>query len=218
MAPAPSPSTNPSRVASNGREAVAGSSFRVERARMAANPPMPMSVTLASVPPTTMTSARPRSMSSAPSTMALLLEAHAETVAKLGPRRPCRIEIWPGAMSMIIMGTKNGESRRGPWCANPTTWSWNIFIPPMPDPKTTPVRACCSSVNVDVSIPASARASSEATSAYWQNASRRRASLRSRWSPGSKPLTSHANVVEISEGSNLVMGAAPLLPSIMASQ
>ena len=37
-----------------------GSSLRVERARMAANPPTPMGVMAASVPPAIMTSASPR--------------------------------------------------------------------------------------------------------------------------------------------------------------
>ena len=49
--------TNPSRPASNGRLARSGSSFRCEMARMAKNPPMPMGVTGASVPPASMTSA-----------------------------------------------------------------------------------------------------------------------------------------------------------------
>ena len=37
-----------------------GSSFRVESARIAANPPMPMGVTQASLPPQIITSASPR--------------------------------------------------------------------------------------------------------------------------------------------------------------
>ena len=39
--PAPSPITNPSRWASNGREARCGSSFRVDKARRAQNPASP---------------------------------------------------------------------------------------------------------------------------------------------------------------------------------
>src|SRR5205809_215210 len=42
--PAPSPTTKPSRCASNGRLARAGSSLRVESAFIEANPPMPMAV------------------------------------------------------------------------------------------------------------------------------------------------------------------------------
>src|SRR5437773_6526760 len=49
--PAPSPTTNPSRPESQGRLACAGSSLRVESAFMAANPPTPIGVMVASAPP-----------------------------------------------------------------------------------------------------------------------------------------------------------------------
>ena len=58
--PAPSPMMKPSRSLSHGRDAVVGSSLRVERARIAANPPTPMGVIAASEPPAIMTSASPR--------------------------------------------------------------------------------------------------------------------------------------------------------------
>src|SRR5260370_708694 len=58
--PAPSPTTNPSRSLSHGRDARCGSSLRCERARMAANPPMPMGVMHASAPPQIITSAASR--------------------------------------------------------------------------------------------------------------------------------------------------------------
>ncbi len=83
-------------------------------------------------------------------------------------------------MSMIIIGTKNGLRRRGPCAAYCTTWSWNSFIPPMPDPTITPMPVRSSSDMLEGSMPASASASSAATMAYWANGSRRRASLRSR--------------------------------------
>src|SRR5271154_4512419 len=57
--PAPSPMTKPSRSLSHGRLARAGSSLRVESARMAANPPTPMGVMAASEPPAIITSASP---------------------------------------------------------------------------------------------------------------------------------------------------------------
>ncbi len=72
----------------------------------------------------------------------------------------------PGAMSMIIIGTKSGLRARWPRSAKPTTWSWKSCIPPMPDPKTTPVRLRSASGSVAVSSPASASASSAATTAY----------------------------------------------------
>ena len=57
--PAPSPITKPSRVASNGREAVSGLSFRSDNAFMLAKPPIAIGVTVASAPPVIMTSASP---------------------------------------------------------------------------------------------------------------------------------------------------------------
>ena len=39
-------------------------------------------------------------------------DAHAETVAKLGPLNPCRIEITPGAMSGINLGMKKPDPQR----------------------------------------------------------------------------------------------------------
>ena len=57
--PAPSPSTNPSRPLSNGRDARSGSSFLVDSARIAANAPRFSWRMAASVPPASTTSARP---------------------------------------------------------------------------------------------------------------------------------------------------------------
>ena len=60
--PAPSPSTKPSRSASKGREAVAGSSLRSESALQEQKPPMPERFTQASAPPAIITSASPYSI------------------------------------------------------------------------------------------------------------------------------------------------------------
>ena len=57
--PPPSPMTKPSRVASNGRDAVAGESLRSDSAFMFAKPPIAIGVTVASEPPVIMTSASP---------------------------------------------------------------------------------------------------------------------------------------------------------------
>ncbi len=57
--PAPSPSTNPSRPLSNGRDARSGSSLRVDSARIAAKAAMFSWMIAASVPPASTTSARP---------------------------------------------------------------------------------------------------------------------------------------------------------------
>ncbi|MFS7927122.1 hypothetical protein Hanom_Chr04g00305201 [Helianthus anomalus] len=57
--PEPSPITKPSRSWSQGREALCGSSFRWESALQAMNPPTPVALTAASVPPATIISASP---------------------------------------------------------------------------------------------------------------------------------------------------------------
>ena len=79
--PAPSPSTKPSRSLSNGRDAVLGSSFLVERAIIALNPPTPLAVPAASEPPHTITSAFPNCISILASIRAFAEEAQADTVA-----------------------------------------------------------------------------------------------------------------------------------------
>ena len=61
--PAPSPITNPSRWASNGREAFCGASFRSDVAFIEQKPAMPSGVMGASAPPAIMTSASPRAIS-----------------------------------------------------------------------------------------------------------------------------------------------------------
>ncbi len=80
--PAPSPMTKPSRVASNGRDAVAGESFRSESAFMFANPPIDIGVTAASDPPAMHDvgiAVLDRARYASP--IACALVAHAETVA-----------------------------------------------------------------------------------------------------------------------------------------
>ena len=64
--PAPSPSTNPSRPLSNGRDARSGSSLRVDMARMTANAPMFRAMIAASAPPAMTMSARPERIMSMP--------------------------------------------------------------------------------------------------------------------------------------------------------
>ena len=76
--PAPSARTNPSRSRSNGRLARVGSSLRVDRALIEANPPRPMWVIAASLPPVTITSAQPVWMS---------LSAVADRIGRRGARR-----------------------------------------------------------------------------------------------------------------------------------
>ena len=112
--PAPSPTTNPSRSASNGRDALRGSSLRVESARIAANPPIPIGVMEASDPPQIMTSASPRWISRNESPTAWALVVQAVAVAEFGPLARVRIETCPEARLMIVAGMKNAEIFLGP--------------------------------------------------------------------------------------------------------
>ena len=78
---APSPATNPSRAASNGRLAAVGFSLFVDSARAAAKPPTPNGVMTASDPPAMMMSARPARIASSALIKLSLPVAHADTTA-----------------------------------------------------------------------------------------------------------------------------------------
>ena len=80
--------TNPSRSLSHGRQARSGSSLRVDNARMAANPPTPIGVMAASVPPAIITSASLRWMILKASPMECALVVQAVAVASFGPLAP----------------------------------------------------------------------------------------------------------------------------------
>ena len=69
------------------------------------------------------------------SPMALEPEAQAVTIGMAGPLQPKRMAIMLEAMLAIIIGIKNGETRRGPrsssfWCS-----AMNVAMPPMPVPE-----------------------------------------------------------------------------------
>ena len=76
---APSPKTKPSRSVSQGRDAAAGSSLRLDRARIAANAASGSGWMQASVPPTTTMSARPPRIIASPWATASAPDAHADT-------------------------------------------------------------------------------------------------------------------------------------------
>jgi hypothetical protein len=72
--------TNPSRSLSKGREAVVGSSLRVESAFMLPKPAMARPVIAASAPPATIASASPSAIRRKLSPIACAEDAHADTV------------------------------------------------------------------------------------------------------------------------------------------
>ena len=81
---------------------------------MAQKPPMPMGTMAASAPPANITCASPIFTARQASPIAWFAVAHAEHVAKFGPRNSKNIEIKPDAMFEISIGIMNGESRPGP--------------------------------------------------------------------------------------------------------
>ena len=75
---------------------------------------MPTSLTAASVPPQSITSARPRRIASSPSPIAMFDAAHAVHCAVSGPRVPSMIETQPAPRFGMIEGIANGLTRSGP--------------------------------------------------------------------------------------------------------
>ena len=70
-----------------------------------------MSVTVASAPPVTIASVSPLTINRYAVEIASLELAQALDAAKLGPCRPCHIEIWADAALLISIGMKNGLTR-----------------------------------------------------------------------------------------------------------
>src|SRR6059058_1282784 len=120
-------------------------------------------------------SACPRRMISAASPTAFALEAHAETWPMFGPLARYFMAISPAAMSMIIIGMRNGETLRGSFSWT-STCSTRVSTPPMPDPNATPMRGASSGVT---SRRADLRAWPAAATAKCTKRSERRISLRS---------------------------------------
>ena len=105
--PAPSLRTKPSRLASNGLEALSGSSLKlVDRARMLVIPANTRGFTQASVPPATMTSAAPCVIIKNASPMEWAPVAHAVNAEWFGPWRPNRMLTCPAGRFVRVWGTK----------------------------------------------------------------------------------------------------------------
>ena len=183
---------------------------------IALKPPIPAAPITDSAPPVIIISALPSFKVSMAVTIAFVLEAHALTTAKLGPRNPCFIEICPAAISNIIFGIKKGLNLGVPSpCTKLVTSSLKVFKPPIPLAKITPTRSWSTLFSV---IPASATAWSLATKAICAKRSSFLASLRSMNSVASKPFISQANLVLNFEASNCVIISAPDTPLIKLSQ
>jgi hypothetical protein len=79
---------------------------------------MPTSVIGASVPPQSITSARPSRMASAPSPIAMFDAAHAVHCEESGPFVPSSIETQAAPMFGMIAVIENGFTRSGPRCSS----------------------------------------------------------------------------------------------------
>ena len=128
---APSPITKPSRRASNGREMpLLDSASSAPKAARASG------VSPASEPPATTASASPVwSMRSAAAERVRARGARACSTAKLGPRRPWRIDSAAAPALLIISGTDSGETRSGPRSRSVSWPSTSVAMPPMPVPE-----------------------------------------------------------------------------------
>ena len=164
---APSAITNPSRRGSNGRLTPL-----LESAVMLVKPAIAVGVNGASLPPASTASQIPLLMRRAALPMAWVPAAQAVTVFSDGPCQPCRIDRAAEAALVIIIGTRNGETRRSPLARRVPICVSRVSIPPTPVPMKVPRR-----VGSAVSSPACARAWSAAAIANWVNRSLRLTSL-----------------------------------------
>ncbi len=74
------------------------------------------------------------------SPMALAALAHAVATAVLGPCKPYWIDRYPLAALTIIFGTRNADTRSGPFSSSRCNCSSISCKPPMPEPIMTPQR------------------------------------------------------------------------------
>src|SRR5260370_15562082 len=211
--PAPSPITKPAGSLSQGRLARAGSSLRVESARMAANPPMPMGVMAASEPPAIITSASWCWMMRKESPMEWALVVQAVAVASFGPLAPNLMETWPAARLTMAAGMKKGEILRGPPSISAVCSRSITSNPPMPEPICTPTFSAFSGVilSCDIFI-----ASSAAASAKWMKRPIFFTSFFSMDWKGSKLRTSAVIWQAKAQASNPVMRSTPRFPASRA--
>ena len=194
---------------------MSGASFRVDMARIAANPPTLIGVIAASEPPAIIASASPRRMISNDSPTACAEAEHAVQVARFGPLAPKRIDTCPAARLMMDAGMKNGEIFRGPPASSASCSRSMLVNPPMPEPTNTPTFAAFASV---IASFASSIANCEAAIAYWMKTSIFLTSFFSTNCSGSKPFTSPAMRDANADASKRVILPMPLWPVVNARQ
>ena len=139
---------------------------------MLAKPWMPTGVMAASELPVSTASQRPVATSRAAAPIEWAPVAQAVTTVSHGPCHPWRMEMAAAPALGIIMGTRKGDTRRGPLVWKVMICSSSVFSPPTPVPKMTPRRRGSTSRS-----PAWPMASAATASANWANRSIRRISL-----------------------------------------
>ena len=175
---------------------------------------MPTLVIAASLPPASMTSARPRRIASSPSPIAIVEAAQAVHWEESGPFVPSSIETRLAPMFGMIAVIENGLPRAGPRSLRVSHASSNDVTPPIAVAKETPTRSHSGSM----SSPASACACRAAATIICANRSILLACLCSNHCVGSKPFASHANVTGNPVVSNAVIESAVALPATRLSQ
>ena len=131
--PAPSPITNPSRRASNGREIPVGDSACIELKL-----PNPNGVSVASAPPTTTASASSYWIIRSAQPIACAPLEHAETTLYIWPLSPNFIDTAAAAAFGICAGIPSGDIRAGPRSRSTSCWSSIVWIPPIPVARMQP--------------------------------------------------------------------------------
>src|SRR5881397_395127 len=130
--------TNPSRPASNGRDARAGSSLRVLIARMMLNAAYVSGASGASAPPASMTSARPSRTAWKASPTAIVPDAQ---LIAFGPVNPNSMAILQLAAPQNTANASEGSSPRGPSARYRGTWDSANDTPPSAEPIIVPTRS-----------------------------------------------------------------------------
>ena len=148
---------------------------------MLAKAAMPTPVIPASAAPPMATSHRPDATSRAAWPMLWAPAAQAVVTVSEGPCHPMRMETAAAPALDIIIGTRRGETRRGPFSPKTRIWVSRVSRPPTPVPITTPERPGSASIS-----PASSRAMAATATLNWANRSSWRASLAVNQRSGSK--------------------------------
>src|ERR1039458_3956006 len=113
----------------------------VDRAVMLVNAATATSWIAASAPPPMATSQRPDATRRAAAVTAWVPAAHAVEMVSDGPCQPKRIETLAAPALAIIIGTRKGETRPGPFLSQTRTCSTRVWNPPTPLAELTRTRS-----------------------------------------------------------------------------